>query len=156
MNFQPTITFSQYPKSYAEADLTKNPLIISKLKNQKIDFELIKQVVLAVNIYYDQLGYMDISQDAKMEMIDLFSNLGRLFGLFMGGSFLSCIEIIEFLIELIIILFSKAKISVNDSNDSTASTLTKNFTSKSEKLNFKILNASNMNDEMMSKNKAQN
>jgi len=153
MSFQSTISFSQYPtKSYAEAELMKNPLIKSKLSNERINFELIKQVVLSVNVHYDQLGYTAITQDAKTEIFDLVSNLGGLFGLFLGGSFLSCIEIIEILIELIYILLTRAKISLNDLNDTPANKVSKGSTSTSNNLGSRILNASNMDEELMSKN----
>ena len=112
MGYQLTITTSLYPtKRYAESELMTNPTIKSKFLNETLTYDLIKQSVLSLNIYYDQLEYTASSQDAKTELYDLVSNLGGLFGLFLGVSFLSIIEIFEILIEIISILISKAKTS---------------------------------------------
>jgi hypothetical protein len=50
-------------------------------------------------------------------MANLISNIGGILGLFLGISFLTAIEIFEFLIEIFMIDFGKTKLiepSVND------------------------------------------
>lgn len=56
------------------------------------------------NIFYTDLKYTSISEIVKMYVLDLISNIGGNLGLFIGISFLSFVEIIELIIELILIL----------------------------------------------------
>ena len=51
--------------------------------------------------------YTYISQQSKMRVFDLFSNVGGLFGLFLGMGLLNLVEIIEIFSEVICILFIK-------------------------------------------------
>jgi hypothetical protein len=46
-----------------------------------------------------------ISQQPKIELFGLISNLGGILGLFIGFSFISLLEIIEVLAELIYVYF---------------------------------------------------
>ena len=71
---------------------------------------MIKGSVLSLNIYFEQLSYTEISQNAKTELVDLVSNIGGLLGLFIGTSFLSFVEIIEIFIEVFVILCTKFKV----------------------------------------------
>jgi len=107
-NYQITTTFSNYPtNNYAKNSLMTNPIITSKFQNETLTFDLIKQSVLSLNIYYDQLSYTKISKDAKLELVDLVSGVGGLLGLFLGTSFLSFAEIIEMIIETLVIIFKR-------------------------------------------------
>ena len=59
-----------------------------------------------VYIYYGELKYTYISQQPKMVMADLISNIGGIFGVF-GMSFLSFIEPVEIIFEIFYILLFK-------------------------------------------------
>ena len=48
-----------------------------------------------------------MSQSQLMTFVDLISNVGGTFGLFIGISFLSFAEIIELIFQIIFILFEK-------------------------------------------------
>jgi len=56
------------------------------------------------NAFYADLEYTYINQLPKMDFFDLISNIGGNLGLFIGISFLSFAEIIEFIIEVVYIL----------------------------------------------------
>ena len=56
---------------------------------------------VAIFIHYSSLEYTYSNQIAKMNTFDLISNLGGLLGLFIGMSFMTIIELIEILFELI-------------------------------------------------------
>ena len=56
------------------------------------------------NAFYADLEYTYINQLPKMDFFDLISNIGGNLGLFIGISFLSFAEIIEFIIEAVYIL----------------------------------------------------
>lgn len=98
-------SFSGYPlKSYAESQILTSPVIKQRFLNQT--YEQIKSSVLSVNVYYDQLGYTVTSQQAKTNLFDVISNIGGLLGLFIGISFLSFIEIIEAIYQVLSISVS--------------------------------------------------
>ena len=59
-----------------------------------------------VLIYYGELKYTLFSQQAKMAFFDLISNLGGIMGVFLGMSFLSFIEMVEIIYEILIVLQS--------------------------------------------------
>jgi len=56
-----------------------------------------------LSVYLSSLKYTSIKQQAKMQTIDLISNIGGTLGLFIGVSFVSLFEITEIIIEIIII-----------------------------------------------------
>ena len=56
-------------------------------------------------VYLEDLKYTLISQQPKIELFGLISNLGGILGLFIGFSFISLLEIIETIAELIYIYF---------------------------------------------------
>ncbi len=60
---------------------------------------------LSLIIYFEDLKYSLISQQPKIELFGLISNLGGILGLFIGFSFISLLEIIEILAELIYVYF---------------------------------------------------
>ena len=62
---------------------------------------------MSILIYYKELEYIFISQEAKTETFSFVSNIGGIFGLFLGISFLSFVEILEVLIEIFYILLFK-------------------------------------------------
>ena len=68
-------------------------------------YEEIKKKYFSISIYYPELKYTFITQNPKMEMFDLVSNIGGILGLFIGVSFLSFIEIFELIFEVIFLLF---------------------------------------------------
>jgi len=111
ISYKLTTSFSSFPsKSYADS-LKTHPIITSKFLNETLTYESIKQSVLSLNIYYDQLAFTQISKEAKFEIVDLISAFGGLLGLFLGMSFLSFVEIVEIILETFVILFEKKKVS---------------------------------------------
>ena len=65
-------------------------------------------------IYSREYKYTFISEEPNMNIADLISNIGGILGVFIGISFLSFIEIIDFLIEAIFILIKPIKINQQD------------------------------------------
>ena len=107
ISYQLWPSFASYPtRGYAKKSLLKNTIITSKFQNETLTYDLLKQSVLSLNVYYDQLIYIKITKNIKTELIDLISNIGGLLGLFLGISFLSFVEIIEIIIETLIIMLS--------------------------------------------------
>jgi len=59
----------------------------------------------AVSVYYDDLKYTLINQQPKIELFGLISNIGGTLGLFLGFTFITLLEIVEYLAEFIFIYF---------------------------------------------------
>jgi hypothetical protein len=68
-------------------------------------YENVSKTYYLINVYYDDLKYTLISQQPKIELFGLISNLGGILGLFIGFSFISLLEIIEVLAELFFVYF---------------------------------------------------
>ena len=109
--FQIENSFSQFP-SLNEAQTLLNKSSIRSLypSGYNITYEDLKNSFTSISVYYDDLSYTAITEDAKMSQVDLVSNLGGLLGLFIGLSFLSFGEILEAFFEIVFILFEKKKL----------------------------------------------
>lgn len=59
-----------------------------------------------VNIYFLNSQFTRITQLPKREYFDLISSIGGIIGIFMGISFLSFFELVEFVLEILIMFFS--------------------------------------------------
>jgi hypothetical protein len=71
-----------------------------------LSYEDVKERLLILNVYYSKLSYIKISESPKTSINDLLSNLGGTLGLYVGISFLSFIEIVEIVMEIIFISFN--------------------------------------------------
>jgi hypothetical protein len=65
-------------------------------------------------VYYDDLKYTLITQQPKLELFGLISNIGGSLGLFLGFTFISLLEIFEVLAEFIYLYFEYNNINNND------------------------------------------
>ena len=70
-------------------------------------YEEVNKHHIVIYVYYKDLKYTLISQEAKSETFNFISNIGGILGLFLGISFLSFIEIVEIFLEISFILISK-------------------------------------------------
>jgi hypothetical protein len=111
-----TTSFSQFPtKSHA-----KNILKLKKIQElfnnrTNVTLEELKSSLLNFNVFYDDFKVIIIDESPKMLIEDLFSNIGGNLGLFLGISFLSFIEILEILFELLLIGFNrKSKVDIKE------------------------------------------
>lgn len=75
--------------------------------NNSATYEELSKSFVGILIYFKDLYYTQISQDAKSETFNFISNLGGILGLFLGVSFLSFIEVFEILFECFCVLLSK-------------------------------------------------
>ena len=111
--YQIATSSSQYPtRQYAENFLINNPIIASKFPNGTLNYEIIKQSVLSLNVYYDTLSYTEYIESPKLEIVDLVSNIGGIIGVFVGASLLSIFEIVEVAIEILAVLFKKTSVTM--------------------------------------------
>ncbi|XP_061184813.1 uncharacterized protein LOC133192822 [Saccostrea echinata] len=65
----------------------------------KIDSNFIRDNLLQINIFYREMSYEKIHQQVAYSMFSLWCDIGGTMGLFLGASFLSIIEIIDFILH---------------------------------------------------------
>ena len=104
----------QKPKKANQSDLD-DIVIVSKR---------IRQNLLRLNIYLEDLSIVEFTQMPAYDLADLFADIGGTLGLWMGISVLTIMELIELIIRLVMLFFnSESDISGTDydSNDEPVS-----------------------------------
>ena len=91
-------SFSKYPtRSYERSNALAN---LFDLYGDKL-----KENILKVNIYFNDLSVNTISETAKVKVVDLLSNLGGVLGGFIGFSVLTFLEFVDLFVKFITKLF---------------------------------------------------
>jgi hypothetical protein len=109
--FKISTSFLNYPHLSKVNGLLNNPIIKNKYENiSNVTVNQLRESVVSVAIYYDDLSYTVISKEPKMNLLDLISAIGGIMGIFLGISFLSFLEIIEITIILLYNLITKKSI----------------------------------------------
>ena len=83
-------SFNDYPSRYYANILAKHKSIKLKFPKNKteITYEDLKPRIAALNVFYDELKETFITQEKKMNFIDLVSGIGGIIGLFLGRFFI--------------------------------------------------------------------
>jgi hypothetical protein len=96
---------------------------IFAMNNMSYSYEKLQQSVVSVAVFFDDLHYELVSDAPSMELPDLVSGIGGMWGLFLGMSVLSVIEYVEIVIELLYIVwrrrFCKSENSTGEKKSST-------------------------------------
>ena len=109
--FKISTSFLNYPHLSKVNGLLNNPIIKSNYENiSSVTVNQLRESILSVAIYYDDLSYTVISKEPKMNLLDLISAIGGIMGIFLGISFLSFLEIIELIFILLYNLITKKNI----------------------------------------------
>ena len=81
----------------------KNPLVEVKFNElSNVTYEKLLRSVVRFNVFYDSLSLIEVTEKPNFTTVDLISNMGGTFGLFLGISVLSLLEIVEFCFEIVI------------------------------------------------------
>ncbi|KAM5171980.1 epithelial sodium channel subunit alpha-like [Mantella aurantiaca] len=96
-NFQLTLSSSQWPSSKYLDYFSKH--IQSRHGFQ--DVQNIRDNVVKVVVYYQQLNYELIEEVPSMQLVDLFSSIGGLVGLWIGVSVCTVAEFLELILNLL-------------------------------------------------------
>lgn len=83
------------------------------------DYSDVKASFFTIQVFYENLNYELITQQPKVLLSDLIPNIGGIMGLFLGTSFLSLIELFEWLFEIFFVLYDlkiKSKNKINSQN----------------------------------------
>ncbi|XP_045198886.2 degenerin mec-10-like [Mercenaria mercenaria] len=80
-------------------------MIISQLT--KSELETISGNFIAVYIYFKDLNYEVISEEALYNTVRFLSDIGGALGLFVGASMLTCVEILEIVLNILLLVRCK-------------------------------------------------
>ena len=94
-----TSSFNLIGENYIKS-IKERPNLVSDFINRPIDAQTAKESVAKVNIFYDSLSYIELTESPQMTLVSLFASVGGNLGLFLGVSFLTVCELIEFLFEV--------------------------------------------------------
>ncbi|XP_075061406.1 epithelial sodium channel subunit beta-like [Mixophyes fleayi] len=96
-NFELTLSSSQWPSS-TYLDYFSKRLQTSRGDH---DMQTIRDNVVKVVVYYQQLNYELIEEVPSMQLVDLFSSIGGLVGLWIGVSVCTVAEFLELIVNLL-------------------------------------------------------
>jgi hypothetical protein len=100
--FKISTSFLNFPHLSKVKGLLDNPIVKSKYENiSNVTVNQLRESVVSVAIYYDDLSYTVVSKEPKMNLLDLISAIGGIMGIFLGISFLSFLEIVEIIYVII-------------------------------------------------------
>ncbi len=101
---------SKFPSQAYAFELMNNSQIKSNYPpGYNTTLDDLRESMVQFSVYYTDFYYTHISQIPKQHLVDLVSNFGGLFGLFIGMSFLSFGELIELLVEVLLIFCQENK-----------------------------------------------
>ncbi|BFZ08249.1 hypothetical protein BsWGS_11288 [Bradybaena similaris] len=89
--------------------IRSNNYSLSEKEMAKEASDLIRQNMLRLNIYLEDLSVVEYRQLPAYGLADLFADIGGTLGLWMGISVLTIMELIELIIRLISLLFNSEK-----------------------------------------------
>ncbi len=77
------ISSSQYPsRKYYEVFKNKSS-IYQKFPNQLATYDMARERLIKVNLFFDDLEYTSMTETAAMTIVDLLSSVGGVLGLFL-------------------------------------------------------------------------
>lgn len=114
--------FSQLMKTRNDTrreNILKQSYTLSEKEKVQRASTLIRQNLLRLNIYLEDLSVVEYRQLPAYGLADLFADIGGTLGLWMGISVLTIMELMELIIRLFFLLLNseKSMIGVNDKND---------------------------------------
>jgi hypothetical protein len=98
-------SFSYDVTHYSETLLSKGNIGGSQFLYADFkSYENVSRSYFEISVFYEELKYTLISQRPKTEIFDLISNVGGIFGLFLGMGLMSFVEFLEIILEAMLIL----------------------------------------------------
>lgn len=109
-------TYTQWPHP-SNAEYYR--VLVSNFTNRKsLTKEELYQSLISVHVFFDELGYDNVRESPRSSVTNLFSQIGGQFGLWIGASVFSVIEIIIFIGNSILFLF-KRKVGIEKESETT-------------------------------------
>ena len=125
---------ASYPNEYYKSLLmTTSKVIASNISSSDLDKSFLK-----VNIFYESMSFTQTTENPALTFMTFLSNIGGIFGLFIGISILSFVELIELagvLINTFITYRLNRKIQLDKSNGISMINNENNFSKDNSSLN---------------------
>jgi hypothetical protein len=96
----PSLSYSELLKKYQDY---LNIVSKGSINRNFNDYNLIRQSTLAVNIYFEDIGYTIVSEYPAKTIEQFLADIGGLMGLCLGTSLLSFVELIEIALEILML-----------------------------------------------------
>ncbi|XP_040200386.1 amiloride-sensitive sodium channel subunit gamma-like [Rana temporaria] len=96
-NFQLTLSSSQWPSSKYLDYFSQH----IQIRHGYEDVENLRDNIVKLVVYYQQLNYELIEEVPSMQLVDLFSSIGGLVGLWIGVSVCTVAEFLELILNLV-------------------------------------------------------
>jgi hypothetical protein len=107
VDYDTKVSFASYPSRWYSTKLNQSGSfrrVLAKANisvDENITFDYLKQTVLSVNIYYDEMSYIQMDESQKTDMSVVLGLIGGNLGIFVGVSILTLIEFIDLIINII-------------------------------------------------------
>jgi hypothetical protein len=108
-----TVSSLDYPSKVFADYISKKSGIMSRYGNRTPSYDELKGSLVKLNINFQSLQYTLVEESQKTTWLDLISNIGGTLGLFTGFSFLSLVEVLEIIFEMLRFVKNPFKILVN-------------------------------------------
>ncbi|XP_070580901.1 amiloride-sensitive sodium channel subunit alpha-like [Ptychodera flava] len=101
--FRTTVTTALWPNQMYESTIIDKVMTISKDLRSRVASspEFAENNLCKLNIYYQEFNYESISESPKYEIEDFLSDMGGQMGLWIGMSFCTIFEFVEFCFDVI-------------------------------------------------------
>jgi hypothetical protein len=83
----------------------EHKLLKPKYEQFNSSLDEVKQSIINLNVFYDRMSFTEITEKPSFTFVDLVSNVGGTFGLFLGISLLSLLEVVETIYEMLLVYF---------------------------------------------------
>merc|ERR1712150_90696 len=105
-DYMPTISSTTFPE-YKFKDIAHEEYGNGETEKNYVDQQGLEtgHNLLKVNIYYQQLNVMTITESAEYGIFDLCSSIGGALSLYLGISLAMFFEVVEFIIDILISIF---------------------------------------------------
>ncbi|XP_035696828.1 uncharacterized protein LOC118430223 [Branchiostoma floridae] len=107
--YELSISSAIWPSRPFEPYILRDLHMIQQLKRRNLprSSEEVRDNLVRVEVYYEELNYQSISEEWNYREEDFLSDLGGLLGLYIGISFITLCEILDFVLDMIKLLMKK-------------------------------------------------
>ena len=74
---------------------------LSTYDNQTLSDQAIRSGLTKVNLYYDELSYIEITEAPAMNQVALMAAIGGFMGMFLGMSFMTLVELVDIVFRVV-------------------------------------------------------
>ena len=97
--------YNKYVKDSEEyKELDHHDEYIEEKKSKVLDMDYIKEHFLQVNVYFDELSYMEINDQPASDFVNSLATIGGALNLWIGVTFMTLVELFELLYNLLYML----------------------------------------------------